>query len=242
MESGWILANHHADAAAARVVAVALAAAEADREVLGLLVKGSLARGERYPGADIDLHALVVDNAGRDTQVDTVDEIMVETAYWDEAKFARRLREQPATAYGLVGGHILYDSDGRMPRLRAAAQRRLDDYQPSKDELAGAEHWLRSARIKLESTQAAGDTLRLGLLVSLNLHEVLRWLFLVNRQPMPPQGSVLTHLPRLATVPPGFSSLIEAVGAGTPIARTNAMLALLEWVEPRLRSLRTSSP
>jgi hypothetical protein len=225
-----------------RVVTAALAAAEADPEVLGLLVKGSLARGERYPGADVDLHALVVDGAGRSTRVDTVDGVMVETAYWDEPKFARRLEDEPSTIYGLIECRVLYDPDGRIARLRATAQRRLNDYQPSAEELAGVEHWLRSARIKLQSTAAAGDLLRLGLLVSVNLHEVLRWLFLVNRRPMPPQGSVLSHVRRLDAVPSGFPALLEALSAGTPSGRANAMLELLDWLEPRLRSPRVPGP
>jgi hypothetical protein len=226
------------DPVVARVVTAALATAEADPAVLGLMVKGSLARGERYPGADIDLHALVVNGTGRTTHVATVDGVMVETAYWDEPKFLRRLDEEPSTVYGLIEGRVIYDPDGRIARLRAAAQRRLDDYRPTGEELAGAEHWLRSARIKLQSTAAAGDTLRLALLVSMNLHEVLRWLFLVNRRPMPPQGSVLTHVRRLDTVPAGFPPLLEALGCSTPSGRADAMLELLDWVEPRLRSPR----
>ena len=134
MDDASTLINH-ADPVVAPVVGSALAAAEADPEVRGLFVTGSLARAERYPGADIDLHALVVDGAGRVTQVDTVGGVMVETAYcWDEPKFVRRLEDEPSTVYGLIEGRVIYDPDGRIARLRAAAQRRLHDYEPSADD------------------------------------------------------------------------------------------------------------
>jgi hypothetical protein len=68
-----------------RVLARSIAAARGDADVVGLMMRGSLARGERHTGADVDLHALVVDGAGRRAQVDVVDGLMVETAYWDEA-------------------------------------------------------------------------------------------------------------------------------------------------------------
>jgi hypothetical protein len=66
------------DPVAEHIVAEATAAAREDETVLGLMIKGSLARGERYPGADIDLHALVVPGAGRATEVRMVEGVMVE--------------------------------------------------------------------------------------------------------------------------------------------------------------------
>jgi hypothetical protein len=225
------------DPVAERIVAEATAAAREDEAVLGLMIKGSLARGERYPGADIDLHALVTPGAGRSTDVRMVEGVMVETAYWDETKFTLRLEEQPATAYGLVEARILLDTDGRLAHLRAEATHALERYRPTADELAGVMHWLRSALVKISATRLAGDPARLGLIVSLNLHEVLRWLFLVNHRPMPPQGSVLTHLGHLEAVPPGFPELVLTLTTGSAEERADAMLRLLEWLEPRLESM-----
>jgi hypothetical protein len=126
--------------------------------------------------------------------------------------------------------------------LQAEASRRLDDYVPSAQEWAEVEHWLRSARIKLDATRTAGDAVRLGLIVSLNLHEVLRWLFLVNLRPMSPQGSVLTHLRSLDRMPPDFPGLLDRMATGTPLERADSMSQLLDWLEPRLATLPTVSP
>jgi len=109
--------------------------------------------------------------------------------------------------------------------------------------VGGVRHWLRSARIKLDATRTAGGAVRLGLIVSLNLHEVLRWLFLVNSRPLPPQGSGPDTPAKLRPgEPPDFPGLLDRM---PPLARSsgaNGMSQMLDWLEPRLAPQRAVSP
>src|SRR5689334_5021800 len=62
-----------------------LAEATADAEVVGVLLTGSLARGDALPGTDVDLRVILADGVER-AAVDEVREgVMVEWGFPDEA-------------------------------------------------------------------------------------------------------------------------------------------------------------
>jgi predicted nucleotidyltransferase len=84
--------------------------AELEREpfVIGVMVQGSVARGDYYTGRDLDLLVLVADGHGEGFASEESDGgILVEHHYRSEPDLHQRLERRPALAHGLVDGRIL---------------------------------------------------------------------------------------------------------------------------------------
>jgi hypothetical protein len=76
------------------IVADALATAQSDAETSGLLLAGSLARGDAARLADVDLYLLLHDGHSRPSRAEMHNGILVEWHYADMARAQTKLTTQ----------------------------------------------------------------------------------------------------------------------------------------------------
>jgi hypothetical protein len=217
------------------IVAEALATAHADAETSGLLLAGSLARGDAARLADVDLYLLLHDGHSRPSRAEMRDGILVEWHYADMARAQAKLTTNPMALYTYLDGRILYDPAGHLQHLTALARQLFDSYTVSDRERAGIAHWLLSAKLKVAAARDSGDMLKAGYIVTTTAFEVLVGLWAINQRPIPASGGVLAHLADLPQQPHHLQNWLEQLLQGTLTERIATFEALCQWLIPRLQ-------
>jgi hypothetical protein len=208
--------------------------ARRDPDVVGVMLTGSLARGDAYPGSDLDVHILLRDGCSREFHAELYHGTLVECSYADEARARSSLARDPMHVYSYLDGRILYDPQGRLQALFSAARARFEAYRVLAEEAYGIAHWLRSARIKIAAARDAGDELRAAYVASTSSWEMLRGIWAAYDKPVPPCGALWAHLHDLPAGPPDIEAWLRRLFAGDTADRISAAIEIIDWVLPRL--------
>jgi predicted nucleotidyltransferase len=205
-----------------------------DPDAIGLMLTGSLARGDAYPGSDLDVQVLLRDGCSREFHAQLRRGILVECSYADEARARSKLERDPMHIYSYLDGRILYDPEGRLQALVSAARARFEAYRVPAEEARGIAHWLSSARIKIAAARDAGDELRAAYVASTSAWEMLRGIWAAHDKPVPPSGALWAHLQDLPAGPPDVEAWLRRLFAGNTGDRIGAAIEIIDWVLPRL--------
>ena len=170
-------------------------------DVIGILLTGSVARGDVLPGSDLDLRFLLAPGSRRSFSAELRQGILVERGYADVSKALRKLDSNPMEVYAYLDGRILFDSQGALADLTEQARQRFAAYHVPDDERREIAYWLQSARIKMAAALTASDTLKAAYLTSTQSWPLLQGLWAANEKPLPPNGSVWVHLKDLSRGP-----------------------------------------
>ena len=208
--------------------------ARRDPDVVGVMLTGSLARGDAYPGSDLDVHVLLRDGCSRDFKAELSQGILVECSYADEARARSKIERDPMHVYAYLDGRILYDPEGRLQALVSAARARFEGYRGPDEEAHRIAHWLHSARIKIAAARDAGDELRAAYVTSTSSWEMLRGIWAAYDKPVPPSGALWAHLHDLPAGPPDIEAWLRRLFAGDTCDRISAAIEIIDWVLPRL--------
>ncbi len=200
-----------------------------DDEVVGVLLTGSLARGDALPGTDVDLRVILVDGVSRPALHEVRDGVPVEWGYADEAAARAAVDANPMHVYAYLDGRILHDPQGVLARLRQHAVERFEGYRVSeagRDQLAES---LRYPAEKIRVAVAGGDLLKAAFVSATCSWFLMEGLWAANDRPLPPNSSVRPHLRDLAG-PPEVESLYGDFFLGTAERRVEVALYLLDWI------------
>jgi predicted nucleotidyltransferase len=208
--------------------------ARRDPHVIGVMLTGSLARGDAYPGSDLDVHVLLRDGCSRAFCAELRRGILVECSYADEARARSRLERDPMHVYAYLDGRILYDPEGRLQVLLSAATARFEAYRVPDEEAHGIAHWLHSARTKIVAARDAGDELRAAYVTGTSSWEMLRGIWAACGKPVPPSGALWAHLRDLPAGPPDIEAWLRRLFAGDTGDRISAAIEIIDWVLPQL--------
>lgn len=166
-----------------------------DAEIVGLLVCGSVARGDALPDSDLDVRLLLAPGANaRPFDARTVSGVWVERTYLTETAARDRLKTRPMECFPYREGRILHDSTGALARLAVFAQHQWETYTAPEDEKREWHNWLRATQRKIMAAQNAGVMDKAAYLVTTGAWPILTGLFLAANRPLPPSGLVLLHL------------------------------------------------
>jgi predicted nucleotidyltransferase len=232
VDLGWVRSAVHRE-----LLQEILDRARCDADIAGILLKGSVARGDAYPGSDLDVQVLLRDGCSRPFQAEFRRGILVERSYADDALAQSRLKKDPAWVYAYLDGRILYDPEGRLARLVQAAQTRFERYHApaaTRDEIS---YWLQSARIKMVAALDAGDTFRAAYVAATTSWKILEGIWAANEKPVPPCGAVWAHVGDLNRGPSDVTDRLRLLFGGDTRERAGAALDLIAWT---VRELGTS--
>ena len=226
-----------------RVLSAVLAGAQADPDVCGLLLAGSLARGTARADSDIDVLAVTRGqdarapwrSAARPLPVD----VLARTAGEWRARFAPDRPGDESWGYAFLDGMVLHDPQGTVGRLisdAAVIHERDRVPAPIKD------HYMRlwrHVRPKMLAVLSRGDPVETGWASAVMTNDLLRTVWAANELPNPSLdlGTVQRHLDDL-TVPAGAAAELRAVLRAHPQESLRRQLSLIDMVLPHLEGSR----
>ncbi len=213
--------------------------ASQQEDLLGMLLTGSVARGDALPGSDLDVRYLLSPGKSQPFQSALRHGIMVERSYADLAQARSKLETNPMEVYAYLDGRILFDPVGALNQLSEQARISFETYQSSEKERREIAYWLMSARLKMTVALAAGDLLKAAFVASTNSWEVLMGVWAANDKPMPPNGSVWAHLKDLSKGPNEIERQMYLLFCGETQQRVQTAIDLIGWVLVHLQSNNT---
>jgi predicted nucleotidyltransferase len=154
-------------------------------EILGILLTGSVARGDGLPGCDLDLRFLLTAGNHRKTGPELRKGVLIERGYTDLALAQSKLEINPMVVYAYLDGRIPFDPEGILRHLREQAKERFETYRTSEHERDKIAYWLKSAHLKMTVVSRASDLLKATFVASTTSWEILVGLWAINDKPMP---------------------------------------------------------
>lgn len=170
----------------------AIEEARGDKDVIGLLLTGSVARGDALPGADLDLVLVLAEGRERPFVREWMDGILVERTYVSVHSARVQLGTRPMSIYGHLDGRILYDPQQALSGLRRRARSRLEAYETPKEHRAEVAFLLRCSRDKMRVALGGGDLLKAAYVAGTSSWQIMEGLWAANDLPMPPNSSAPT--------------------------------------------------
>jgi predicted nucleotidyltransferase len=199
-------------------------------DILGILLTGSVARGDALPGSDLDLRFILSPEYSREFQSQFHQGILVEKGYTDLAQAQLKLETNPMEVYAYLDGRILYDPVAILAQLRTQAQTYFETYQVPEKEQHAIAYWLMTARLKMETALAADDRLKAAFITTTTSWKILEGLWAINDRPVPPSGAVWFHLKDLSVKPPQMEELLTSLFCAETQQRIQIALDLISWV------------
>jgi predicted nucleotidyltransferase len=206
--------------------------ARADDEIVGILLTGSVARGDALPGTDIDLRFILVDGASRAFDSRPRNGILIERGFADLMTAQTELRSNSMNVYAYLDGRILYDPFGVLASLNSEARKRFDEFEVSKEERARTAFLLGCARDKIRVAMDGGDLLRAAFVAGTTSWGIIEGLWAASNRPLPPNSSVRPHLCDLVG-PPDIQAKYERLFLADTPERVRVTLELLDWIIAR---------
>ncbi|MFD2830433.1 nucleotidyltransferase domain-containing protein [Corticicoccus populi] len=204
-------------------------------KILGIMVVGSVARGEAYPDSDLDLYILIEDGIDKNFQAEIRENILVEYKYFSFKEAQRNMEKNPMEIYSFLDGVILIDRGGQLAQLKMNARPKLDSYCVSKKEVQGIIHWLYSSLNKIKAAEKMEDEFKVSYIISTSTWTMLEGIWAVNNQPMPPSGAVWTYIKKLDTLKEEMDELLSDLFTEELQKRTRAFIKISHWIIIELR-------
>jgi predicted nucleotidyltransferase len=194
------------------------------------MVIGSIARGDSYPYSDLDLYFLLNDGCQRDFYAEFKKGIFVEYKYADFKKAKTKLKRNPMEYYSYIDEKILYDRLGYFEELTKITKQKFENYSVPQDENKAILHWLKSALVKIQAAQNAGDELKAAFVTSTNSFQILQGIWIANQKPIPPNGAVLAHLKDITKESPFIESWVKNLFIGNNRVRIDTAVKTIKWI------------
>jgi predicted nucleotidyltransferase len=221
-----------------------LAGLRADPTVAGALVCGSLARGTARADSDVDVLVVLRDGAADDGAkrfsrtrhgAIEVEQSGRTSTGWLRQFAPSRVRDE-SWGYAFLDGAILYDPQGAVARLAAAATEVHAAYRVPQ-EITAHYAWLWGhLRPKMEAVLRAGDATEIGWTAAVMANHIVQTLWAASGRPLPSLdlGTFRRHLDDL-TVPPDAPALAREMLQAPPQESLRLQLRILDAVVPRLQ-------
>ncbi|USK94749.1 nucleotidyltransferase domain-containing protein [Bacillus tropicus] len=199
-------------------------------KVNGLILIGSVARGDAYPESDLDFYILLEDGQKKKFHSEMREDILVEYKGADFNQIQVNFKNNPMELYLFLEGKILFDKSGELKKLKEIATYEFENYRVSIDKKKGISHWLHSSLIKIQSALKANDELKASYIVHTSTWTLVEGIWAINNKPVPPAGSVLRYIQTLPNIPIHLDELLNKLFLGDTTERIRSAIFLIEWV------------
>ncbi|MCI0764919.1 nucleotidyltransferase domain-containing protein [Bacillus sp. TL12] len=199
-------------------------------EIIGLMLIGSVARGDAYPDSDLDLYFLLENGYNKKFHSEIKGNILIEYKYADFNQVQLNFDKNPMELYSFLDGKILFDNKGFLKQLMGIAQQKYNAYYISENKIKGISHWLNSSLIKINAALKVNDVLKASYILNTSTWVMLEGIWVINNKPIPPSGSVLVHIKELSNKPTHLDDLLNKVFLGSTTERIHSAILIIEWV------------
>ncbi|PEF42939.1 DNA polymerase subunit beta [Bacillus cereus] len=199
-------------------------------KVNGLMLIGSVARGDAYPDSDLDFYILLEEGQKKKFHSEMREDILVEYKSADFNQIQINFKNNPMELYSFLEGKILFDKSGDLKKLKEIATYEFENYRVSSDKRKGISHWLHSSLIKIQSALKANDELKASYIVQTSTWTLLEGIWAINNKPVPSAGSVLRYIQTLPNIPIHLDELLNKLFLGDTTERIRSAIFLIEWV------------
>ncbi|MBO1583107.1 nucleotidyltransferase domain-containing protein [Bacillus sp. XF8] len=199
-------------------------------EIIGLMLIGSVARGDAYPDSDLDLYILLENGQNKKFHSEIRDNILIEYKYADFNQIQLNFNNNPMELYSFLEGKILIDNKGFLKKLKEIAKNKYKNYCISENKIKGISHWLNSSLIKINAALKVNDELKASYIVNTSTWVMLEGIWALNNKPIPPAGSVLVHIKSLSKRLTNLDDLLNKVFLGNTSERIHSAIIIIEWV------------
>lgn len=199
-------------------------------EIIGLMLIGSVARGDAYPESDLDLYFLLADGLNKKFHSEVKENILIEYKYADFNQVQLNFENNPMEIYSFLDGEILFDKKGFLKHLTQIAQQKYKDYCISDNKIKGISHWLQSSLNKIKAALNVNDELKASYVITTSTWVMLEGVWAINNKPMPPSGAVWVHLKELPHLPTNLEDLLNNMFLGNTTERINSTIIIIEWI------------
>ncbi|GIN58281.1 DNA polymerase subunit beta [Lederbergia ruris] len=208
-----------------------------DDEVIGILIQGSVARGENYQSSDLDIFVLLKDDLKRTFSSEYRRGILVEYKYSNFESALKKCETQPSALYNFLDAIILFDKKGTLKYLELLVITLFKQYKTPKSEMQSIAYWLESSHIKIIAAEEAKDMVKACFVLSTTSWKILEGIWAVNNRPMPPNGSVLYYLRFLDKIP---DKEITSMFIGNEKDRIESAKIIIGWTIDCLKKQSSS--
>ncbi|AIC95764.1 nucleotidyltransferase family protein [Shouchella lehensis] len=159
-------------------------------EVIGILLIGSVARGDAHYNSDLDLYILIEGEIKKKFIFEERLDTLVEFKYATLNQIKLNLKSNHMEMYSFLDGKILLDRKGTLENLIDIAQRKYDLYKVSREKKEIISHWLTSSLIKINNAFNTKDLKKALFIVNTTTWTIYEGLWAINDKPIPPVGAI----------------------------------------------------
>ncbi|MBJ7968021.1 nucleotidyltransferase domain-containing protein [Bacillus cereus] len=199
-------------------------------EIIGLMLIGSVARGDANPDSDLDLYILLENEPPKKFHSEIRDNILIEYKYADFNQVQLNFNNNPMELYSFLEGKILFDNREFLKQLVEIAQYKYKNYCIPDNKIKGISHWLNSSLIKINAALKVNEELKASYIVNTSTWVMLEGIWAINNKPIPPAGSALVHIKALSNRLTNLDNLLNKVFLGNTTERINSAIIIIEWV------------
>lgn len=201
-----------------------------DSDVIGLLLTGSLARGDALPGTDLDLVVILAEGCSRPFRREVDGGILIERTYVDAPLARVQLDTHPMRVYSYLDGRILYDPEKALKGLTSHARDCFEAYKTPRAHRDETAFLLRCSRDKMRVALGGGDLLKAAYVTGTSSWQIMEGLWAANDLPLPPNSSVRPHLRDLSKGPPRVEESYRDLFLADAARRVQVALELIDWI------------
>ncbi|MEY8749695.1 nucleotidyltransferase family protein [Alkalicoccobacillus gibsonii] len=205
-------------------------------EVIGILLIGSVARGDAHYNSDLDLYILIDGEIKKKFICEERLDTLVEFKYATLNQIKLSLESNHMELYSFLDGKILLDRKGTLENLIDIAQEKYHSYKASREKKDSISHWLTSSLIKINNAFNSNDLKKALFIVNTTTWTIYEGLWAVNDKPIPPVGAIFFYFKELDHLPHNINSLINQMLLGDVNERIDSTIELINWIQSNIYS------